>query len=104
MCNLDSEQSSEMNAIVQKISGNFSSDLSQLFEEHDKGDILKRIWKNDIHQNKKDFFKDQGKNVNSQTGSRYSIITHRVALAVFSRSPVAYEALKHLIFYNCHQY
>ena len=94
MCNLDSEQSSEMNAIVQKISGNFSSDLGQLFNEHEKGDILKRIWENDIQQNKKDFFKDQGKNVNAQTGSRYSIITYRVALAVFSRSPAAYEALK----------
>ena len=81
MCNLDSEQSSEMNAIVQKISGNFSSDLGQLFNAHEKGDILKRIWENDIQQNKKDIKK------------RYSIITYRVALTVFSRSPAAYEAL-----------
>ena len=94
MCNLDAEQSSEMNAIVQKISGDFSSDLSQLFGEHNKGDILKKIWENDILQNKKEFYKDQEKNTNAQTGSRYSIITYRVALAVFSRSHAAYEALK----------
>ena len=42
----------------------------------------------------RDFYKDQQQNVASDSGSRYSVITYRVALAVFSRRPAAYEALK----------
>ena len=44
--------------------------------------------------NRRDFNKDQQQNVASDSGSRYSVITYRVAVAVFSRSPAAYEALK----------
>ena len=43
--------------------------------------------------NRTDFLKDQSKNYGN-TGNRFSVITYRVALSVFSRSPAAYEALK----------
>ena len=94
MCRLDPQQGAEMNNIMKKINKNFSEDLDQIFKENDNGDILKRIWENDLKQNRKDFYEDQKNNVVSDTGSRYSVITYRVALAVFTRSPAAYEALK----------
>ena len=94
MCRLDSEQGTEMNEVISQITQNFSEDLDRIFNENDKGDILKHIWENDVAQNRKDFYKDQGRNTVSDPGSRYSVITYRVALAVFSRSPAAYEALK----------
>ena len=93
-CDLNIEQSEEMNEIVGKINSDFSADLEQLFKEHDKGSVLKSIWENDMKTNKTAFYKDQNKNTNATSGSRYSVITYRVALAVFSRSPAAYEALK----------
>lgn len=43
MCRLENERSTEMDAIIKKIRGDFSHDLQQIFEEHDKGDILKTI-------------------------------------------------------------
>ena len=64
-----------MNVVIKKISRDFSGDLYQIFTEHDKGDILKKIWENDIQQYKKDFFKDHAKNVNTNYGSKYSVIT-----------------------------
>ena len=94
MCRLDSQQGAEMNEVISQITQNFSEDLDRIFNENDKGDILKHIWENDVTQNRKDFYKDQGRNTGSDPGSRYSVITYRVALAVFSRSPAAYEALK----------
>ena len=92
VCDLNIEQSEEMREIISKINGEFSGDLEELFKEHDKGSILKQIWNNDIQNNKTTFYKDQVKNKNSSSGSRYSVITYRVALAVFSRSPAAYES------------
>ena len=94
MCRLDSQQGAEMNEVISQITQNFSEDLDRIFNENDKGDILKHIWENDVTQNRKDFYKDQGRNTVSDPGSRYSVITYWVALAVFSRSPAAYEALK----------
>ena len=94
VCPLDSQQGKEMKDVMNQINENFSSELDQLFKENDKGDILKNIWENDVKMNRRDFYKDQQRNVASDSGSRYSVITYRVALAVFSRSPAAYEALK----------
>ena len=94
VCPLDSQQGKEMKDVMNQINENFSNELDQIFKENDKGDILKTIWENDVKMNRRDFYKDQQRNVASDSGSRYSVITYRVALAVFSRSPAAYEALK----------
>ena len=94
MCRLDSQQGTEMKEDMDKINQSFSSDLDQIFKENDSGDILKSIWENDMKQNRKEFYKGQERNIASDSGSRYSVITYRVALAVFSRSPAVYEALK----------
>ena len=101
VCPLDSQQGKEMKDVMNQINENFSNELDQIFKENDKGDILKTIWENDVKMNRRDFYKDQQRNVASDSGSRYSVITYRVALAVFSRSPAAYEAL---IFYSCLQF
>ena len=83
-----------MNVFTALKGSHFRLLLEQLFKEHDKGSVLKSIWENDMPTNKTAFYKDQNKNTNTTSGSRYSVITYPVALAVFSRSPAAYEALK----------
>ena len=94
MCLLDSQQGKEIKDVMNQINENFSNELDQIFKENDKRDILKNIWENDIKMNRRDFYKDQQQNIASDSGSRYSVITYRVALAIFSRRPAAYEALK----------
>ena len=94
MCLLDLQQGKEIKDVMNQINEKFSNELDQIFKENDKRDILKNIWENDIKMNRRDFYKDQQQNIASDSGSRYSVITYRVALAIFSRRPAAYEALK----------
>ena len=44
ICRLDSQQGAEMNEVISQITQNFSEDLDRIFNENDKGDILKHIW------------------------------------------------------------
>ena len=92
-CSLNADQSSEMQNILATINNQFSDELNKLLAENNKGDIIRKIWDNDLKENKAAFMKDQAKNT-GDTGNRFSTITYRVALAIFSRSPAAYEALK----------
>ena len=82
-----------MQNILATINNQFSDELNKLLAENDKGDIIRKIWDNDLKENKAAFMKDQPKNT-GDTGNRFSTITCCVALAIFSRSPAAYEALK----------
>ncbi|XP_015779661.1 PREDICTED: uncharacterized protein LOC107357534 [Acropora digitifera] len=56
------------------------------------GTILTDVWRKD----RESFFKDQMKNETGKRGNRWSIATIRMALAVYSRCPSAYEALCNL--------
>lgn len=82
-----------MRDIVNTIGSQFGEELNKLFSENKQGDTIRKIWENDIKENKIAFMKDQAKNT-GDTGNRFSTATYRVALAIFSRSPAAYEALK----------
>ena len=96
MCTLNEDQSSQMNDIMSKIGDNFSAELDTLFKENSQGDILRKIWEHDKNNSKQIFNKDQKKNKPGKSGNRFSVITLRIALAIFSRSKAAYEALKSL--------
>ena len=115
---LDDEQSDELAAIVQIIDADPSirAELDQLFLEADEhaeghGTSLQEMWEADAAA--ENFMNDQqrysktdeydcmhGNKINGYfiaTGShnnRWNMITYRMALAVYSRSPAAYEALK----------
>ena len=92
-CPLNAEQSNEMRDIVETINSQFGNELNQLLSENRQGDTIRKIWENNVKENKMMFLKDQAKNT-ADTGNRFSTVTCRVALAIFSRSPAAYEALK----------
>ena len=93
MCTLGEEQGKELHDVVGIVNDNFPSEPESLFSQHKEGDIIKKIWENDVKQNRTDFLKDQSKNYGN-TGNRFNVITYQVALSVFSRSPAAYEALR----------
>ena len=94
MCTLNEDQSAQMNDIMSKIGDNFNGELDNLFTESSQGDILRQIWEHDKSESKQQFNKDQKKNEPGKIGNRFSVITLRIALAIFSRSKAAYEALK----------
>ena len=94
MCNLDVDQTSQMSNIMSKIGDNFDVELNSLFVEHSQNAILRQIWEYDKSESTKRFSQDKKKNETGKSGNRFSVITLRIALAIFSRSKVAYEALK----------
>ncbi|CAH3152710.1 unnamed protein product [Porites evermanni] len=82
-----------MEIITKKISSELQNELDQIFEEaKGSGDLLKRIWQQDLDE-RKAFWKDQNRNGKGRTRNRWSAITYRIALAISTRSPAAYEAL-----------
>ncbi|XP_019853621.1 PREDICTED: uncharacterized protein LOC109582964 [Amphimedon queenslandica] len=94
---LDSEQDEEMALIHNVINEQCSKDLEDVIsegEKHGVSDKLRAVWANDKRTMRSDFVKDQKKNCTGQRNNRWSYVTIRMALAVFSRSPAAYEALK----------
>ena len=52
------------------------------------------MWKKDLAKSKAQFNQDQIRNEPGNSGNRFSVILYRIALAIFSRSKAAYEALK----------
>ena len=94
MCNLDEDQTSQMSTIMSKIGDNFDVELNSLFAENSQSAILRQIWEHDKAESKRRFSQDQKKNETGKSGNRFIVITLRIALAIFSRSKAAYEALK----------
>ena len=94
MCNLDEDQTSQMSTIMSKIGDNFDVELNSLFAENSQSAILRQIWEHDKAESKRWFSQDQKKNETEKSGNRFSVIRLRIALAIFSRSKAAYEALK----------
>lgn len=97
--NLNNESSTEMSNVVKIINENFSSTLEESFNSTtgQTRDILKASWESDSIDkhlaDQKDFFSQQEKSLTSHT-HEWNAITLRIALAVCSRSPAAYEALR----------
>lgn len=54
---------------------------------------IRAQWSNDV-SGRDTFFADQQRNRSGEKGNRWSMVTYRLALAVFTRSPAAYESLK----------
>ncbi|XP_044171448.1 uncharacterized protein LOC114975022 isoform X1 [Acropora millepora] len=86
-----------MRDIASIIERDFSSELQDVIDgsskkENGKSKVLRAIWEQDV-KDRKEFWNDQRRNRNGRNNNRWSIITYRMALAVFCRSPAAYEAL-----------
>ena len=73
---------------------NFSDDLHGILKESPHSDFLQEMWKKDLAEGKTQFSSDQLRNETGNSGNRFSVITYRIALAIFSHSKAAYEALK----------
>ena len=56
-------------------------------------DSVRSVWSNDLNS-QKEFYDDQRRKATGRKMNRWSMITRRTALAVFTRSPAVYEALK----------
>jgi len=119
---LTDEQHDEMCAIVEGIRTEELEKIFLEGSEHGVGDLMREIWYTDSKRQKQQFLHDQSKNgklfiificlsVSGARGNRWSMITVRIgqllcmfnpiyiaflclALAVYTRSPAAYEALK----------
>jgi hypothetical protein len=99
---LSDNQSEELTAIVQTINDNYENDLQEVINQNSPDsefrDVLVKSWETDSkRQHSKDstnFFNDQVKNKTGSRSNRWSIITYRMAPAVYTRSHAAYEALR----------
>ena len=85
--------------IVSTINEKYKVQLENIWKEaeQEKGQetqaLLKEIWEKDT-LDRTSFYHDQAKNITGRKSNKWSTITYRIALAVHSRSPAAYEALK----------
>ncbi|XP_065177028.1 uncharacterized protein LOC135806730 [Sycon ciliatum] len=75
-----------------------NQDQLELFEEvvseaGSNSHVLREAWEQD-NQNHTEFMQDQEQNVDGSHGNRWSMITYRMAVAVYTRSSSAYQALK----------
>ena len=73
-------------------------DLDEALEEasgynDNKKKLLSQMWGLDM-EDRKLFETGQKKNLTGHRGNRWNMITYRIALAVYIRSPAAYKALK----------
>ena len=96
---LEQEQNQEMIDIVSTINEKYKAQLENIWKEaeQEKGQetqaLLKEIWEKDT-LDRTAFYHDHAKNITGRKSNKWSTITYRIALAVHSRSPAAYEALK----------
>ena len=94
---LNGEQSEEMSKVGKIIEKDHAEDLEEILSEaaeynESKKTSLSQIWNLDM-QNRSEFADDQKKNTTGHRGNRWSLITYRMALAVYIRSPSAYKSL-----------
>ncbi len=95
---LHEEQSKDMVDITRIINEKYQCELETILKEANKtspetSDIIAESWKQDT-LDRKNFFRDQARNMTGNKGNTWSTVTYRVALAIMSRSKSAYEALK----------
>ncbi|XP_065914376.1 uncharacterized protein [Dysidea avara] len=86
-----------MCAILNKVEEVDKAELEKVFAEgdnHGVGTQIREVWTIDKRQQLAQFKVDQDRNVTGKQSNQWSMITIRIALAIFTRSPAAYEALK----------
>eukprot|EP00117_Sycon_ciliatum_P043111 scpid85308/ scgid31258/ len=89
-------QSAELESVCKTIQSAHQEDMDEVVAEldgKDKQDAVRDAWKQDV-VSKQTFNHDQLTNTTGDRGNRWSMLTYRMALAVFTRSRSAYEALK----------
>jgi hypothetical protein len=94
---LNEEQSEELCGVGETIETDGASELQLLFkegEEHGVGQKLREVWQSDKQSDQVQFKNDQKQNRTGKKCNKWSYITIQMALAIFTRSPAAYEALK----------
>ena len=90
-----------MTEVVNVINEEFATDLNAVIDNEtaniQEKNLLREVWQRDLNRrqvkDKKAFLHDQSINKSGFKGNRWSAITIRLALAVYSRSPAAYKAL-----------
>eukprot|EP00794_Sanderia_malayensis_P006654 gene6654-7400_t len=95
---MDENQNQEMEFIVQWINQNAVNDLESILAESENegmADVVREKWLKDT-EDRQTFYRDQFSNQGKtqSNGNRWSMITYRMALAIYIRSPAAYNALK----------
>ena len=90
---LSEDQSDELHSACKAL----QQDQLELFEDvvaeaGTNSNVLREAWEQD--HNHTEFLQDQDRNVDGSHGNRWSMITYRMALAVYTRSSSAYQALK----------
>lgn len=95
---LNDSQHHEMCNIGNIIERDHAKDLDEVIEEaagynDSKKKLLSQMWGLDM-EDRKLFETDQKRNITGYRGNRWNMITYRIALAVYIRSPGAYKALK----------
>lgn len=95
------EQYTEMVNVSRIVNEEYSDDVAAVIksatDKETERQALKQIWDRDCArkhaEDKADFHRDQHVNTAGNCGNRWSPITYRIALAVYSRNPAAYRAL-----------
>ena len=95
---LDESQNSEMADIVNIINQKYSDEVQSVIGDGSGGSpeahqVLKDLWDSET-TDREDFYRDQMNNKTGSRGNMWSTITYRIALAVYTKSPAAYESLK----------
>ena len=98
---ISEEHSQTMKEVVDVIESKYSSELNAVIDNEinseSKKQLLRRVWQRDVNNRKikdiQDFRSDQRSNKLGFRGNRWSAITLRLAMAVYSRSPAAHQAL-----------
>ncbi|XP_065888474.1 uncharacterized protein [Dysidea avara] len=91
---LSDEQSEEMCEVMEAMK---AKDLDKLYQEGDQhgvGSVMKTLWMTHKDRQKKQFFLNQEENSVGGRGNQWNMITIRMALAIYTRSPAAYKALQ----------
>ena len=95
---LEENQSREMADIVTILNEKYADDVQAVIDagadtSPETHRVLQEVWDQDT-KDRTQFFTDQIKNKTGSHGNMWSSITYRVALAVYTKSPAAYESLK----------
>ncbi|XP_065894836.1 uncharacterized protein [Dysidea avara] len=83
-----------MCTIVEKAGNDDLEKLIKEGNEHGVGELMKEIWFTDKKRQTQQFANDQAANATGSRGNRWSLVTIRMALAVYLRSPAVYETQK----------
>ena len=90
-----------MKEVVDVIESKYSSELNAVIDNEINSEsnkqLLRKVWQRDVNNRKikdiQNFRSDQRSNKLGFRGNRWSAITLSLAMAVYSRSPAAYQAL-----------